>query len=263
MGDFNYYGSDFPTFDLSSLGSVTADGRGIASVTSVTPAGGSVSLLQADQTAPEENTSDYNVVTRTLKGTGGISVSESSDEITISTTGTAGGETIADSDTIAPGSGDVTARELDGKYGWTSNSQDFFTNSSGGTFTPRTDAISKFNFGVGRIYNPTRSGTSGFHSYEFERYAGDIDNSGTCFNMLETTVAKGSGIIGGVNTASASYPSDFEPAPVQWSNGPDSAVYQKYSLVFLWRDVDNKLGGGAGRHYFQAMQNHDGECNSE
>ena len=262
MGEVNFYGDNFPGINFETA-STTSDGRGIASVTSVTPAGGSISLLQADQTAPDGNTSDFDVVTRTLKAGTGVTLNLSSDEIEIETSAGTAGDTVIDSDTTTI-SGATAATKVNAQYDYTTNSGDFFTDSSGGTFDAGTDVSSKFNFGVGRISNPTRSGTSGFHSYSFVRLAGDIDDSGTCFNMLETTVAKGAspGIIGGVNTASSSYPSDFDPAPVQWSDGPDSEVYKKYSLVFIWRDVNNRLGGGAGAHYFQAMQNHDGECPS-
>ena len=64
MGEVNFYGDNFPGINFETTGGGGSDdGRGIASVTSLALAGGSVSLLQADQTAPPGNASDFNVVT--------------------------------------------------------------------------------------------------------------------------------------------------------------------------------------------------------
>ena len=173
-----------------------------------------------------------------------------------------------DSDTIDVNSANT---RLDGKYEYSTNSEDFFRATTNGTnevvFTAGDHAVTKFMFGVGSIVasavNPGASTKPHQFSYTFTRIAGDIDASGTCHNLVETNNEQsGTHLVAGVDINADGYPSTYSPAPATTTHGASGTNQDRFCCVFIWKDVNNQMGKGAGAHFFQLQNGHDGACPS-
>ena len=126
-------------------------------------------------------------------------------------------------------------------------------------------------WGIGRIKSSVKLHDF-FWEYTFDGIAGicaSVSN-GTCYNMSEVALAGsdafecpvGSTHVGGVDICSSDYPSGFEPKPYNYKEASSGANYLRYSYVFIWKDITNRLGKDASgqAYYFQALTPHDGSC---
>ena len=249
--------------DGDGLGGGDDDGTDNVGVKTISSAGGGdANILVATAEEGED------AVIKTLDGGDNITISESANVITITSTAAGG---VTGSDTIkVTGTGPFT---LSGLYVTSDN--DFIK------LAEEDETIHNY-WGVARITSATKLAADDI-SYDFVWRYGIVGIAGcglasdgsaitsTAYNLSEVAVMPTSlncethaPIVGGVDICGPSYPGGFEPQPYYYSPSTDADVpsntYLRNSFVFIWKDVSNKLQAGANTYFFQGLTPHDGIC---
>ena len=243
-----------------------SDNVGVKTISSA--GGGDANILQATAEEGED------AVIKTLDAGSNITISESANVITITSTAAGG---VTGSDTIkVTGTGPFT---LSGLY--ITNDNDFIK------LVEEEKTIYNY-WGVARITGYSKEAANGLSydylwKYSIVGVAGCGLNSdgsaitSTAYNLSEVALRQSglaqdicdssaypSPIVGGVDLCGSSYPAGFEPQPYYYSPSTDSEVpsnlYLKHPYVFIWKDVSNKLQAGENTYFFQGLTPHDGTC---